>query len=55
MSLYTYADNNPINHIDSNGLRVLNPNKYKVSDEVMIRLKIFNLYIGCDFDIVITS
>jgi len=47
--------NNPIKFTDPFGLRVLNPNNYPVSDDVMLRLRIFNLYIGCQFDIVITS
>ena len=41
--------------MDPSGLKVLNPNNYPVSAEVMKALKELNRLIGCDKDIVITG
>ena len=55
INLYRYVSNNPINITDQFGLRVLNTENKPLSKEVMHRLKMFNLFIGCEFNIVITS
>jgi RHS repeat-associated protein len=55
LNLYQYSLNNPANLIDPNGLRVLNPSNYSISQRVWQRLEQFNNYIGTNRDIVITG
>jgi len=55
LNFYTYVGNRPTTFTDPSGLRVLNPNDYPVSGNVMGALQTFNKCIGCDKDVVITG
>ncbi|MDR4470591.1 MAG: DUF882 domain-containing protein [Nitrospira sp.] len=55
VNLYGYAKGNPLILLDPIGLRVLNPNNYPVSPDVLAALEELNRLIGCDKDIVITG
>jgi hypothetical protein len=45
----------PVNFVDPDGLKVLNPSNYPVSPNVTEALTKFNDYIGQDKNIVITG
>ncbi|MBI3773004.1 MAG: hypothetical protein HY272_09930 [Gammaproteobacteria bacterium] len=55
LNTYTYVAGNPLNWVDLFGLKVLNPNGWPVSPDVMNSLWEFNRLIGCNKDVVITG
>jgi RHS repeat-associated protein len=55
INTYAYGGDSPVWFFDPYGLRVLNPNGYPVSPDVMNALWDFNRLIGCSKDIVITG
>ena len=55
INTYTYVDGDPLSYVDLFGLKVLNPNGFPVSPDVMNALWEFNRLIGCNKDIVITG
>ena len=55
LNTYAYAGGNPNAYFDRDGLKVLNPNKFPVSDDVWEVLEEFNGLIGCNKDVIITG
>jgi RHS repeat-associated protein len=55
LNTYVYASGNPNAYVDRDGLRVLNPDNYSISDDVWQSLEDFNGLIGCNKDVIITG